>query len=65
MSPLAVLSVLLAQAVFSFAVPTESLVERAVAYYNPYDNGGSMLDDAGSGGGEPLNVSCFTLLLYQ
>ncbi|KAJ7042953.1 hypothetical protein C8F04DRAFT_1075381 [Mycena alexandri] len=29
---------------------------RAVAFYNPTLNGGSMLDNAGGGGGEPLNV---------
>ncbi|KII92326.1 hypothetical protein PLICRDRAFT_37089 [Plicaturopsis crispa FD-325 SS-3] len=27
-----------------------------VAYFNPTDGGGSLLDNAGSGGGEPLNV---------
>ncbi|KAF9047281.1 hypothetical protein BJ165DRAFT_1581261 [Panaeolus papilionaceus] len=29
---------------------------RATAFFNPADGGGSMLDNAGSGGGEPLNV---------
>ncbi|KAJ8518047.1 hypothetical protein ONZ45_g4843 [Pleurotus djamor] len=28
----------------------------AVDFFNPIDGGGSMLDNAGSGGGEPLNV---------
>ena len=32
------------------------LVKRAAAYYNPADNGGSMLTNAGDGYGEPLNV---------
>lgn len=27
------------------------------AFFNPVDGGGSWLDNAGSGGGEPLNVS--------
>lgn len=59
MSRLAVASVLLAQTLLALSVPsqTPTLVERAVAYYDPNANGGSMLDDAGSGGGEPLNVS--------
>ncbi|KAF7976859.1 hypothetical protein HWV62_5576 [Athelia sp. TMB] len=30
--------------------------KRAVAYYDPSANGGSMLDNAGGGLGEPLNV---------
>ncbi|KAJ7153447.1 hypothetical protein C8R43DRAFT_1187078 [Mycena crocata] len=29
---------------------------RAVAFYDPTPNGGSMLNNAGGGGGEPLNV---------
>ncbi|PPQ99722.1 hypothetical protein CVT24_009705 [Panaeolus cyanescens] len=29
---------------------------RSTAFFNPADGGGSMLDNAGSGGGEPLNV---------
>lgn len=63
MSRLAVASVLLAQALLALSVPsqTPTLVERAVAYYDPNANGGSMLDDAGSGGGEPLNVSLIFL----
>ncbi|KAH9935390.1 uncharacterized protein B0H18DRAFT_412184 [Fomitopsis serialis] len=32
------------------------LTKRAAAYYNPADNGGSMLTNAGDGYGEPLNV---------
>ncbi|KZT67755.1 hypothetical protein DAEQUDRAFT_712981 [Daedalea quercina L-15889] len=32
------------------------LAKRAVAYYDPNDNGGSMLTNAGNGLGEPLNV---------
>ncbi|KAJ7054710.1 hypothetical protein C8F01DRAFT_483096 [Mycena amicta] len=31
-------------------------VANSVAFYDPKVNGGSMLDNAGSGGGEPLNV---------
>ncbi|KZT18150.1 hypothetical protein NEOLEDRAFT_1143771 [Neolentinus lepideus HHB14362 ss-1] len=38
---------------FAFATP---LAKRAVAYYAPTAGGGSELDNAGSGGGEPLNV---------
>ncbi|KZV73142.1 hypothetical protein PENSPDRAFT_733127 [Peniophora sp. CONT] len=38
----------------AFAVTTP--VKRAVAYYNPADNGGSMLDVAAAPLGEPLNV---------
>ncbi|KAF8920019.1 hypothetical protein CPB85DRAFT_1373235 [Mucidula mucida] len=37
----------------SLAYPLQT---NAVDFFNPLDNGGSMLDDAGSGGGEPLNV---------
>ncbi|KAJ7146188.1 hypothetical protein C8R44DRAFT_863983 [Mycena epipterygia] len=33
-----------------------AITSRAVAFYDPTKNGGSMLDNAGSGGGEPLNV---------
>ncbi|KAJ6625942.1 hypothetical protein B0H10DRAFT_1999565 [Mycena sp. CBHHK59/15] len=33
-----------------------TLSSAAVAFYDPTANGGSMLDNAGSGGGEPLNV---------
>lgn len=32
------------------------LSRRGVDFYNPTAGGGSMLDFAGSGGGEPLNV---------
>ena len=32
-----------------------------VAYYDPHDGGGSMLDNAGYGYGEPLNVSRISL----
>ncbi|EJD03385.1 uncharacterized protein FOMMEDRAFT_146952 [Fomitiporia mediterranea MF3/22] len=35
---------------------TRDLCERAVAFFDPADGGGSMLDDAGDGLGEPLNV---------
>ncbi|KAF7297338.1 hypothetical protein MIND_00967200 [Mycena indigotica] len=40
--------------IFSSKPKAESDLE--VAYYDPKVNGGSMLDNAGSGGGEPLNV---------
>jgi len=33
-----------------------TIQKRAVPYYNPSANGGSMLDNAGDGFGEPLNV---------
>ncbi|EKM80861.1 hypothetical protein AGABI1DRAFT_112586 [Agaricus bisporus var. burnettii JB137-S8] len=33
-----------------------TLLRRADAFVDPRTNGGSMLDNAGSGGGEPLNV---------
>ncbi|KZT18505.1 hypothetical protein NEOLEDRAFT_1184215 [Neolentinus lepideus HHB14362 ss-1] len=46
---------LLVLALFPFALATP-LAKRAVAYYAPSAGGGSELDDAGSGGGEPLNV---------
>ncbi|KAI0958721.1 hypothetical protein AcV7_004453 [Taiwanofungus camphoratus] len=32
-------------------------MKSAVPYYDPYNGGGSMLDNAGDGYGEPLNVS--------
>lgn len=64
MSRLAVASILLAQFVLGLSVPSNTFVERAVAYYDPNANGGSMLDDAGSGGGEPLNVSLISLLSH-
>ena len=45
------ITLLAAQASLSLAGPL-----RAVDYYNVTAGGGSMLDNAGSGGGEPLNV---------
>ncbi|KAF9264219.1 hypothetical protein L218DRAFT_958642 [Marasmius fiardii PR-910] len=52
--------VILKKALFTFAlygsVFTFPLEKRAMGYFNPSDGGGSMLDNAGSGGGEPLNV---------
>jgi len=33
-----------------------AITSNGVAFYDPRLNGGSMLDNAGSGGGEPLNV---------
>ncbi|KIM78948.1 hypothetical protein PILCRDRAFT_581023 [Piloderma croceum F 1598] len=41
------------QASFAVASP---LFERAVDFYSPSARGGSMLDNAGSGEGEPLNI---------
>jgi len=38
------------------AVFCSTLQKRAVDFFNPTAGGGSMLDNAGSGGGEPLNV---------
>ena len=38
-------------------VGTSSLEKRAVAFFAPNANGGTELDDAGDGLGEPLNVS--------
>jgi len=37
-------------------VIANGMQKRAVAYYDPTANGGSMLDNAGDGLGEPLNV---------
>ncbi|KAF7980781.1 hypothetical protein HWV62_36843 [Athelia sp. TMB] len=45
--------VLAAQVSLSLA---STVRKRAVAYYDPSANGGSMLDNAGGGLGEPLNV---------
>ncbi|KAF8629248.1 hypothetical protein AX17_005827 [Amanita inopinata Kibby_2008] len=47
---------LAAFAIFSCFVAAHSLDGRSVDFHNPVDSGGSMLDNAGSGGGEPLNV---------
>ncbi|KAF7980776.1 hypothetical protein HWV62_36833 [Athelia sp. TMB] len=44
---------LISQASLSLAAIIQ---KRAVAYYDPTANGGSMLDNAGGGLGEPLNV---------
>lgn len=38
------------------ALHVPDLEKRAVAYFNPLDGGGSLLDDTGNGLGEPLNV---------
>lgn len=46
------------------AANAATLQERATAFFSPLANGGSMLDDAGGGLGEPLNVrSRFPYLL--
>ncbi|KXN90216.1 hypothetical protein AN958_04706 [Leucoagaricus sp. SymC.cos] len=42
--------------VFYTCASPASLNRRADAFVDPHLNGGSMLDNAGSGGGEPLNV---------
>jgi len=44
--------------VLSFAIQLSAAIikRQGVAYYNPNVNGGSMLDNAGDGLGEPLNV---------
>ncbi|CAA7259272.1 unnamed protein product [Cyclocybe aegerita] len=41
---------------YCLLVAADSLQKRAVAFYDPNVGGGSMLNNAGSGGGEPLNV---------
>lgn len=38
---------------------------RGVAYYDPTANGGSMLDNAGDGLGEPLNVCSRTFSYFE
>lgn len=43
-------------AVFAF-VSASALERRAIAFFAPNANGGTELDDAGGGLGEPLNVS--------
>lgn len=53
MYALGLITVLVAQASLSLAGP---LCKRAVDYYNVTAGGGSMLDNAGDGLGEPLNV---------
>jgi len=42
--------------VLSVTVPASDLQRRAVAFVAPAQGGGSQLDDAGNGLGEPLNV---------
>ncbi|KAJ6578799.1 hypothetical protein DFH09DRAFT_1148342 [Mycena vulgaris] len=42
--------------VLGFHAISNAFTSPAVAFYDPAKNGGSMLDNAGSGGGEPLNV---------
>ena len=39
-----------------FRLGSALYVRQGVAYYNPTAGGGSMLDNAGDGYGEPLNV---------
>ncbi|KIM45176.1 hypothetical protein M413DRAFT_441859 [Hebeloma cylindrosporum] len=48
-----ILSFVVFQALCSTGTPLE---KRSVDFFNPVEGGGSMLDNAGSGGGEPLNV---------
>lgn len=43
-----------------FSLGTDSSATGRVAYYNPTLGGGSMLNDAGDGYGEPLNVRSST-----
>ena len=52
----AVRSLGLALLVAASSVSAGPLARRGVAYYDPADNGGSMLTNAGDGYGEPLNV---------
>ncbi|KAF8577754.1 hypothetical protein K439DRAFT_1655028 [Ramaria rubella] len=45
------------QVALSFAIPSSHVHDpRAVAFFVPANGGGSQLDDAGDGFGEPLNV---------
>ncbi|KAJ7699320.1 hypothetical protein B0H17DRAFT_306915 [Mycena rosella] len=39
-----------------FQALSTALTSHGVAFYDPTQSGGSMLDNAGGGGGEPLNV---------
>ncbi|KDR75416.1 hypothetical protein GALMADRAFT_98884 [Galerina marginata CBS 339.88] len=43
-------------ALYTLSVLGNPLHKRAVDFFNPLTGGGSLLDNAGSGGGEPLNV---------
>jgi hypothetical protein len=45
------------------AVSAVPLAKRAVEFFNPTDHGGSWLDVSGSGG-EPLNVSAASAILW-
>ncbi|KAF7321099.1 hypothetical protein HMN09_00197600 [Mycena chlorophos] len=49
---------LVVQSAFNFfsGNPQTPLATKGVAFYDPNSNGGSMLDNAGDGYGEPLNV---------
>jgi len=47
---------LVALALGAASSPLEKRSSAAVAFFNPAAGGGSMLDNAGSGGGEPMNV---------
>lgn len=48
--------IFIAVLVFFFGLGPVLHVRCSVAYYSPTAGGGSMLDDAGDGLGEPLNV---------
>lgn len=54
---------ILAVALASFFGLGSALYVRSVAYYDPAAGGGSMLDNAGDGLGEPLNVRFRAFLL--
>ena len=56
---LTLLSLLVAASAVVVARPSNS---QAVAYYDPTAHGGSWLDNAGDGLGEPLNV-CIDLIV--
>ena len=42
------------------AAVASPMMKRATAFFNPVNGGGSWLDNAGDGFGEPLNVSVST-----
>ncbi|KAF9562780.1 hypothetical protein CPC08DRAFT_706486 [Agrocybe pediades] len=50
------LAVSIVSSVFHGHVQAKPVFRRAVDFFNPVDGGGSMLSNAGAGGGEPLNV---------
>lgn len=43
------------------AAVASPMMKRAIPFFNPVQGGGSWLDNAGDGFGEPLNVSVFII----